>query len=523
MDNALRPKQTRFVPAVAILLIAVATLSVYGQVIGHGFLSYDDPLYVKHNRVIQAGVSVEGVHWALTTGDIGNWHPLTWLSHMLDVTLFGMDPGMHHLANVIIHLANTLLLLLLLWRMTGAFGRSAFVAALFALHPLHVESVAWISERKDVLSGLFFTLTLLAYGRYCRKPGRPGFLAIVLLFAAGLMAKPMLVTLPFILLLLDYWPLRRMRPPFAASGTGASVGSANSNSQESLGKLAAEKIPLFLLSLVSCVVTAFVQDRGGAVKSLEAIPLGARLLNIPVAYVRYLGKTFWPARLAVEYPHPGMDLPLFESAAMLLLLVIVSLVAIREARRHPPLFVGWFWFLGMMVPVIGLIQVGGQAMADRYTYLPLIGIFVAFSWTARELTAAPRFRAGLPEVAAVAVLAALAAATYRQTGYWRDSVTLYRHALEVNPGSSLILTNMGGEMGERGNFAEAIRFSREALAIEPARSDARYNLAYYLELSGNHREAAIEYGELLRRYPDDREAAANLARTLERIGSGRAR
>ncbi|HEY3491262.1 MAG TPA: tetratricopeptide repeat protein [Candidatus Deferrimicrobiaceae bacterium] len=521
-DRIQRKYHFRLFSTVTILLVVAATLAVYGQVSGHGFLSYDDPLYVSSNAIVRDGLTPDGFRWAFTTGDVGNWHPLTWLSHMLDVSLFGMDPGRHHLSNVFIHIANTLLLLLLLYRMTGAFGRSAFVAALFALHPLHVESVAWISERKDVLSGFFFMLSLLAYERYCRRPEWKRMVPVVFLFALGLMAKPMLVTLPFLLLLLDYWPFRRMRcTPAGSADTEGSGGPLRPPAP--LSALAIEKIPLFLLSAVSCVVTAVVQDRGGAVKSLEVIPWSARLLNIPVAYVRYLCKTFWPARLAVEYPHPGIAHSVGAAVAGLLLLAILTIFACRAARRYPSIFVGWFWFIGMLVPVIGLVQVGGQAMADRYTYLPLIGIFLLVAWPAWELAAPFRHRTALLGAAAVAVLALLTVTAYRQAGYWENSVTLYRHALEVNPRNPSILTNLGAEMGERGDYDEAVRLIREALLIEPERSDARFNLALFLERKGSMYEAAIEYQELLRRYPNDHEAAGNLERVLYRLRSGRER
>lgn len=502
--------KSRSIRVVTVVAILAATIAVYGQLRGHAFLSLDDPLYVRNNRIVQGGLTAEGAGWAFSTPSVGNWHPLTWLSHMADVSLFGMDPGRHLLVNVAFHAANTLLLLFLLYRMTGGFGRSAFVAALFALHPLHVESVAWISERKDVLSGFFFLATLIAYVRYCRKPGWKAFVPVVLLFALGLMAKPMLVTLPFVLLLLDYWPLRR------------TALSPDPVDPVPYRRLATEKSLLFLMSLGSCIVTAIVQARGGAMKSLDAIPMSARLLNIPVAYVRYLGKTVLPVDLAVEYPHPGSALPAWEAAAALLFLAAVSFLAIRAARRHPSLPVGWFWFLGMMVPVIGLVQVGGQAMADRYTYLPLIGVFLPAAWMAWEQAAPLPRRALLLGIPAAVVLLALGSMAHRQAGYWRDSATLYRHALEVNPDNPTVLTNLGGEMGAAGRYEEAVRFSRAALALRPNLTDARFNLALYLELGGSLQEAAIQYGELLRRTPGDREAAYNLQRVMFRLKGGSA-
>jgi len=343
-------------------------MTAFWQVKDHEFLGYDDQDYVTNNFIIQRGLTLDGLRWAFTTIHFGNWHTLTWLSHMLDCQLYGLNPRGHHLTNLALHAANTVLLFLLLARITAALWPSAFVAALFALHPLHVESVAWVAERKDVLSSFFFLTTLWAYARYAAAPSLRRYLPVLFSFALGLMAKPMLVTLPFVLLLLDYWPLGRMAPetPIKMKGRKAKR-SADQRPKDQILGLVWEKAPLFALAAVSCVITLVGQKV--AMASLELTPW-SRIGNALVAYVSYLGKMVWPLNLAVFYPHPGNSLPLYQAVGASILLLGVTYLVLKKARRYPYLPVGWFWYLGILVPVIGLVQVGDQAMADRYTYIP---------------------------------------------------------------------------------------------------------------------------------------------------------
>ena len=366
-----------------LLLLAVAL--VFGQTVQHGFVNYDDNGYVSDNPQVTKGLTVQGIGWAFTTTHGSMWGPLTWLSHMLDCQLYGLHSWGHHLTNILLHAATTIILFLVLRRMTGDLWPSALVAALFAVHPLHVESVAWVAERKGLLSGLFFVLTIGAYVGYVRhRFSLLRYLAVVVLFALGLMAKPMVVTLPFVLLLLDYWPLGRIvvgtrRVPSAA---GPAAGEQTAHGVCLLRRLVVEKIPLFALAAASCVAAPFTQ--GEAVASLNAIRLSSRITNALVSYVAYVGQFFSPVGLAVFYPHPGSSLPIWKAVGALALLVGVSAAAVAWRRRYPWVFVGWFWYLGTLVPMIGLVQIGGHAMADRYTYVTQIGLYLALAWRARR-------------------------------------------------------------------------------------------------------------------------------------------
>lgn len=384
--------------------LALLTVLAFLPSLGNGYVILDDPLYVTSNPEVRQGITREGAVWALTANVANNWHPLTVLSHMLDVEVFGLPPAGHHLTSLLLHLAGVLLLFEALRRMTGAVHRSALVAALFAVHPTRVESVAWISERKDVLSGLFFMLALLAYLGWVRRPSAGRYLLVALALTLGLAAKPMLVTLPCVLLLLDFWPLGR----------------------RGLGRLIREKIPLFALSAASCLVTLHYQKTSMA--PLDVLPWDLRLANAAVSYATYLGKAFLPRNLAVLYPFP-MEIPAWKTAGAVLLLAAVTALAVWRARKSPWLLVGWLWFLGTLVPVIGLVQVGRQAMADRYTYLPFIGLFLAVVWGLAELT--ERRGALRPVLGALAILVilGLVGMTRAQTRHWRDGVTLFRHAL----------------------------------------------------------------------------------------------
>ena len=361
--------------------LVISILCIYWQVRHFSFVNYDDPQYVTANYAVQAGLAFENIRWAFTAVHANNWHPLTWLSHMLDCQIYGLDPGRHHLTNVLFHILNTLLLFLVFKKMTGALWKSAFVAALFALHPLHVESVVWVAERKDVLSTFFFMLTLWSYTRYVERTNLYNYLMVLLFFMLGLMTKPMLVTLPFVFLLLDYWPLQRF-----------CFGSSDSNGQRSFyWGLVWEKMPLFILSSASSVVTYLVQKSSGAVNSLAAIPFHVRIANALLSYVSYIEKMLWPEHLAVLYPYPNVILP-WKIVCAGLLLMMISVFIFRRLRSKPYLAVGWLWYLGTLVPVIGIVQVGAQAMADRYTYVPLIGIFFIAAWGGADLVTKWRFR-----------------------------------------------------------------------------------------------------------------------------------
>jgi hypothetical protein len=439
------------------LLAAIGV--VYWPVRHFEFINFDDDVYVWANPEVQNGLTLRGLAWAFTTGHAGNWHPLTWLSHMLDCQLFGVNAGAHHLVNVLFHAANTLLLFGVLKRMTGARWRSALVAALFALHPLHVESVAWVAERKDVLSTCFWLLTLWAYVRYVQKPEihystaalRPltswNYWLALVFFVCGLMSKPMVVTLPLVLLLLDYWPLNRV--------AGCKLPAASSDPERStLLALVWEKVPFLALAGVSCGLTLWVQQRGGAVASVESLPLGLRTGNAVVAYVRYLGHAFWPGGLAVFYPYQAWSLPTVVGAGVLLAGVTGVVVWRGRSERH--LLVGWLWYLATLIPVIGLVQVGGQSLADRYTYVPLIGMFVLVAWGMPRSLTQPRLGKLAMIAAASAVLCACAVLSWVQVHHWRDSETLFRYALKVTTGSAQAHNNLGVALAAQGKLAEAV-------------------------------------------------------------------
>lgn len=480
----------------SLVLVAMVVIA-YAPVRRHDFVNLDDPQYVSENPHVAGGLTWPGVAWTLTARHAGNWHPLTWLSHMLDVQLLGTNAGAHHLTSVLLHIVNSLLLFGLLRRMTGALWRSAFVAALFAVHPLHVESVAWVAERKDVLSTLFGVLTLWAYFEYVRKPRPAGYAAVLTLFALGLMAKPMLVTLPFLLLLLDHWPLGRVP-------------------QRSSRQLLLEKLPLFALSLASSVVTFAVQQHGGAVKGLDVLPLGQRLANALVAYVGYISQMLWPAGLAALYPY--RPIPGWQAAGAFVVLAAVSVVATRAARRHPYLPVGWFWYLGTLVPVIGLVQVGSQPMADRYTYVPLVGLFIMLAWGIPELLASWRHRSLLPAAAGFVVLACAIAAR-EQVRHWKDSLSLWEHALQVTTENYRAHQNLGHILTKQGRPTEAIPHYSEALRIKPDSAEAHNNLGHALADQGRAAEAIAHYSEAVRLVPDFEEAHNNLGVAL--VGQGK--
>src|SRR6476469_392443 len=411
------------------LILAAISLAVFGQTIRYEFVNFDDDLYVYNTPAIQAGLTIKGIAAAFTSQHAHNWHPLTTISHMLDCQLYGVNAGGHHTTNVILHTIAVLLLFWVLQQMTGATWRSALVAALFAVHPLHVESVAWVSERKDILSAVFFFLMLHAYSRYVRAPSVMRYLAVAVLFAAGLMSKPMLVSAPIILLLLDYWPLRRFEQPSLIRGKGKVTES--DNQRRKTRRLYLEKIPLFFLSAVACVLTFVLQKRTAG--AIPPLPFLWRVENAFVIYVIYIWKTLWPTRLAVFYPHPNDTLALWEIILAVLLFLAVTTAVIVFRRQRPYLLTGWFWYLVMLAPVIGIVQVGEQGRADRYTYLPHIGLFVAVVWFAVDMVTVRRSkpRVLVTTAAAVLIVLALAWTAFVQTSYWRNSEILWRHALAV--------------------------------------------------------------------------------------------
>ena len=489
------------------MCLAVVIAAVYWPVWHAGFLNYDDDQYVTANPHVRGGVTVAGVVWAFTAYHSWNWHPLTWLSHALDCECFGMNAGGHHAVNVLLHVANAVLLFLVLRRMTGATWRSAWVAALFGVHPLHVESVAWVAERKDVLSGLFWMLALGGYVRYVERPTRLRYAAVAGWYAMGLMAKPMVVTLPCVLLLLDYWPLGRTRWVPSVVGNNAPLR---------IGALVREKVPLFALAVVSCGVTIWAQHSGGAISSLERLPLGLRLANAAVSYVRYIEKAVWPSGLAAFYPYPVWPPGLVIVAGAIL--AAVSVVVIRGVRRQPHLAVGWFWFLGTLVPAIGLVQVGGQSMADRYTYLPLTGLFIMLCWSVPARAMARWKLKVITGAAAVAVLAVYAALSRVQVGYWKDSETLFRHALAVTRDNWVAHDNLGTALQHAGKIEEAIAQYEQALRIKPHFAEAHYNLGSALGQTGRIPEAIEHLEQALRIRPDYAEAHCNLGLALAQAG-----
>lgn len=459
------------------VVLGLLTLAAYSPVGLNGFINFDDPDYITANPAVLAGLTPAGIVWAFTTSHASNWHPLTWISHMLDVQCFGLHAGAHHFVSVLLHVANAVLLLLFLKRLTGGFRRSAIVAFIFALHPLHVESVAWAAERKDVLSSCFFLLTLLAYIRYVSASAERralSYTVTLLLFAAGLLCKSMLVTLPFVLLLLDYWPLRRFSFPGVVK----------------------EKIPFFLLAAGSSIVTFLVQQRAGAVSPLAPRTLSFGIGNAPIAYVRYLAKTFWPQDLAAFYPAPAhWPIGLVLGAAGLV--TLISGVTLWQLRQRPFLAVGWAWFLGMLVPVIGLVQAGEQAMADRYTYLPMIGLSIAVVWGCAEFAAArPTTRSTLTALL-IGVLLMCGVLTWKQVRYWRSSETLFAHALAAGARSSMALNNLGIERLNAGDWAGAEPLFTEAIERQPRNAKAIGNLGICRQKQGRLDEAVEQFRRAL--------------------------
>ncbi len=497
------------------LFLAVATLAVYWQVLDNDFVHYDDNDYITENLRVQKGVTFDNLTWAFASSHATNWHPITWISHMIDCQLYGLNPKGHHLTSLLFHVANTLLLLLIFVRMTGALWQSSFVAALFALHPLHVESVAWVAERKDVLSTFFMMLTLWVYTIYVKKGGVRRYLLVVLFFVLGLMSKPMLVTLPFVLLMLDFWPLGRLG---LIRDTRNEVTGQHTDERPNIFRLVLEKVPFFALAVGSSIVTFIVQERGGSVKLLEQYSIQTRIVNANVAYIEYIVNMVWPVKLAVLYPHPGNSLPIWKGVVTGLVMVLITVLVIRKARKIQYLAVGWFWYIVTLIPVIGIVQVGSQAMADRYTYITLIGLFVIIAWSANDLLSKwLRRKIWLGTLAAI-ILPVLIVLTWKQVQYWEDSITLYKHTLKHTSNNVHIHNNLGNVLKKRGRTEEAIKHYLQALRLKPDYVKAHYNLGIAYADSGMHKEAIDKYKQVIRIDPDNAWAHNNLSNAYGALG-----
>ena len=494
------------------LLLLGATLFVYWPVSGFDFLKFDDDKYITANFQLQKGLIWENIVWAFTTTHASNWHPLTWLIHLVNYEIFGLNPGGHHYTNLLLHLASGLILFFALKKMTGALIRSAFVAALFALHPLHVESVAWISELKDVLSAFFWMLTLWAYARYAARPNLGTYAPVFIFLGLGLMAKPMLVTLPLVLLLLDFWPLNRFQ------GTPATVFSSGKYTaqkrQAPLLPLLLEKLPLILLTSLSCLITAVAQKQGGAVSSLETFSLGTRAANALVSYGAYIAKTIWPSDLAVFYPHPGMP-QTWKIIAAATLIALISGLALFMRKRSPYLVTGWLWYLGTLVPVIGLAQVGLQSMADRYTYVPGIGLYLMLAWGAFDLRGKSRAGKRLLTVLGCAALLALVPVSRINLMHWRNNTALFENALEKTADNWMAHNMIGTALVDQGKFAKAEAHYKKALYIRPDYVNAYNNLGVLFERRGKLDQAEAYYKKALEFDPDNDWIHTNLGIVLE--------
>jgi Flp pilus assembly protein TadD len=499
------------------LLLILSILIAYWQVRNNEFIGLDDGMYATENPHVQGGLTLQGVFWAFTTTRAGNWHPLTWLSHMLDVELGGLNPSGHHMTSLLFHIANTVLLFWVLLRMTRAPWSSSFVAVLFGLHPLHVESVAWVAERKDVLSTFFWMLTLWAYAYYVERQTLKRYVLVVLCFILGLLSKPMLVTLPFVLLLLDYWPLGRSNLDSSVHRRDKSFSLSPFGREPSGARLILEKVPLFLFAAASSAVTFFAQRSSGAVGSLEKLPLGNRLANALVSYLTYIWKMIWPDGLAILYPHP-IHLPVWQAAGAGLLLVMVTILVIMAARKHPYFLVGWLWYVGTLVPVIGLVQVGAQAMADRYTYIPLIGLFIMVAYGIPHALTGSRFRKIALAFLGSLVILILLILTVEQVQRWKNSVTLFEHTLRVTVNNSMIHNNLGVILAAQGKDGEARIHYTEALTIKSNYADALYNMGALLAREGKDQEAMAHFVQALQLKPAMAEVHNHMGAILLKAG-----
>lgn len=515
--------------AVAAGILLLLTAATYYPTATLLFLQYDDPSYVTKNLHVQKGLSLTTIGWAFKSTDAANWHPLTWLSHILDYQLFGLSPAAAHVTNVLIHAANVLILFLLLHAATKALWRSAFVAALFCVHPLNVESVAWVAERKNVLSTLFLLLTIWAYFRYVAKGGWKRYLPVIVFFALGLMSKPMLVTVPFLLLLLDYWPLNRFSLESSQSKeedaelTSMQGKLENSSVQTRLNfrrawRLVAEKIPLFLLVIPSSIITIVAQKKGGAVSTLIVSPVSLRLENALVSYLTYIQKTVMPSRLAVFYPFPTVPPPFWQMALAAIVLISMTGLALVLARKYRYVPVGWLWYLGSLVPVIGILQVGAQSWADRYAYVPLIGLFILVCWGAADF--ASRYPKGgvIACVVGMTAVAAFTVATHIELGYWKDTITIFERANSVTQNNYVADENLGAEFLKVGRLDEAVPLLKRALRLDPNYAGGEFDLGLALAQQGNPNEAIPHLQKSVKMLPDAGEAYDNLGGVLLEVG-----
>ena len=492
------------------LLLILAILVTYWQVKDFNFVGFDDELYITENSHTQAGLTIEGIVWAFETFRAGNWHPLTWLSHMLDCELYGLNPMGHHWTNLLFHMTNTLLLFFMFQKMTGSMWRSAFVAALFALHPLHVESVAWVAERKDVLSTFFGMLTILAYIRYVKKRNFFRYSLIFILLSLGLMAKPMLVTMPFVLLLLDFWPLERLK--YYSNSQSPNFQSLN------LSRLFLEKIPLFIPVAISSVLTILAQKEAGALYSFESLAVKTRIANAFVSYASYIVKTVWPQNLAIFYPHSFGMLSLWYVFGAAFAIAGISFFSIRSFKQYPYVSVGWFWYLGTLIPVIGLIQVGAQGMADRYTYIPLTGLFIIAAWGIPDLLKKWHYRKTVLAVCAIILLFTFSTRSYFQIRHWENSAAVFKNAIQTTKNNWLAYRELGLVLMRDGKLDDAVFYYKKALQIRPNYLTALDNLGMTLHHLGRFEEACNYYMKALKINPKQAGIHNNTANVLTSLG-----
>ena len=498
------------------LILLVATFFIYSQVQDHNFINFDDDLYITDNLNVQAGLNSESFIWSFTTSHPPYWHPVTWLSHMLDYHFYGSNPKGHYLTNLFLHICSVLIVGIVFFRMTGGFWQSSFIAAMFAFHPLNVEPIAWLAERKNVLSTLFWILTMWAYVSYAEKPTIKRYGLVFLFFTLGLMSKPMLVTLPFALLLLDYWPLKRLSLKKEKNNNTTLVKIISKKSN--FFKLIAEKIPLFFLSIGLSILTVYFQTINGAVKSLDLIPLQARLTNSLVSYLEYLGKIAWPSKLSILYPHPENALPVWLGIFCGVVLVSITIISIKLINKAPYLTVGWFWYLGTLLPVIGIVQVGGQAMADRFTYIPQIGIFMIIAWGIPDLVSKWRHKEKVLAVSVVIITLTLMITTWIQVGHWKNSITIFQHAIKVTgkkyPNLAVAHNHLGMALFAEQRNEEAISHYKRAISLSPNYTFAHYNLGNSLFAVKKYKEAIFHYKMAIKLNPSYTYAHYNLGIVL---------
>ena len=488
--------------------LVLASLAVYGPVADYPFINLDDSLYVFENPHIREGLSLKGIRWALTATYASNWHPLTWLSHMTDITLFGMYPGRHHLTNLYLHVLNSLVLFLLLKRIVGGDWKCGMVAILFALHPINVESVVWVAQRKTLICALFWILTVWSYSRYAENPGVGRYMAVLLCFVLGFLAKPAIVSLPIILLFLDHWPLDRY-------STGCVLFSIKSRAP--MRGLILEKIPLFLLAAVGSILTYGAQKSGGAVTTLTVLPLDVRISNAVISYISYLKKTFLPLHLSILYPHP-QSIPGWQVAGSALLLGLISFLAVKAVRRHPYVMVCWLWYGVALIPMIGIVQVGVQAMADRYAYIPLIGIFILLVWSMADISSNWGYRKiKLASIAGILIIT-LIGITRAQVQTWRNSISVFGHALSATTGNYLAHNQMGMALAGLGRIDEALIHYAKAIEINPKFESAHFSVGVALFLKGRFDEAADSFSRALKINPLNPETHNNLGAVRFRQG-----